>query len=77
MIAQAEQALPAGDRVCAHNRVMRFHAGADVGRRAPRVCVELKPLFFAGLEVAWLFESRGEGFEEAAVSGGYLVVDLA
>lgn len=77
MITHAQQTLPAGDRVCAHDRVMRFQAGADVGGRAPRVCVKLKPLFFAGLEVAWLFESRGERFEEAAVSGGYLVVDLA
>lgn len=77
MVAHTEQAFPAGNGVCAHDRVMRFHAGADVGGRATRVRVKPKSFVFAGLTVSWLFESRGERFEEAAVSGRNFVVDFA
>ena len=56
--------------------MMCDEVGADIGRRASRIGVEVQAYFLGGLEITRLCVGCGEGFEEAAVGSRYFVVDF-
>lgn len=76
VVADGEDALPAGDGVGADDGVRGGKVGADVLRGAAGFRVELEAVVGRGGVEEWLGVGGGEGLEEALVGGGEAVVEL-